>query len=105
MTPFRGDEITRMRNRLGLSKQGLADICGVNISSVHRWEASALAIIEPLQETFVHHLLCLSREPLARTYGSVLQSALTSHPLFALHALLSIVFNDSRFDWKPTDAA
>src|SRR5205814_7514607 len=83
-----GERVRRLRQKLGLTQERLAQLLGVSWTTVNRWEAGASAPIGMAAKL----LNLLEQATHNHDFLSALSDPRSSDPLFVVHQLLSGVY-------------
>lgn len=87
LLPMRGCDVQAIRSRFELTVAQLADLVGVSLSSIYRWEVADLKLVTI--EPFPLRLLTLMQLASPETIASVQKGLVTGGGLLGLYRLLS----------------
>ena len=91
-----GSDVTSTLKTLGLNRIQLADLIGVNSSTVYRWEhAEGELRMDPRQTHLMLICLGIAAKPDARRLGLAIRKAIKENPLYGLYRLLQIGVGDA----------
>jgi hypothetical protein len=94
-----GKHLKGLRDALGLEPFAWADVMGVHVATIYRWETSEVVKMDPLQRRIadaLHHQLPAMPSAARKELGVRVRNALVAGgPLVGLYELLSFVTKET----------